>query len=110
MKLTGRLAIHITHCYSLTSLSLACPQPTSHTVTLKEGIDLVELQSGQGTEFEVDPSAPLPGGNREEEPQEEFDRQEVLQNLNFDCLDLGREEDSDSDEVKLIMASDHYVH
>ena len=76
-------------------------------MTLKEGIDLIQLQSGQGTEFEVDPSAPLPGGSREEEAQDEFDRQEVLENLNFDCLDLGREEDSDSDEVKWIMTSVH---
>ena len=53
---------------------------------------MLELQSGVGTEFEVDPSAPLPGGSREEEArEEEFDREEVLQHLNFDCLDLGRE-------------------
>ena len=62
------------------------------TVTLKEGIDLQELQSGVGTEFEVDPSAPLPGGSREEEArEEEFDQEEILQHLNFDCMDLGRE-------------------
>lgn len=87
--------------YSLLSpLHILYLQPISHTVTLKEGIDLAQLQSGEGTEFEVDPSAPLPGESREEETQNEFDRQEVLQNLNFDCLDLGREEqDSDSDEV-----------
>jgi FK506-binding protein 6 len=68
-------------------------QPTLPTVTLKEGIDLLELQSGVGTEFEVDPSAPLPGGSREEEArEEEFDQEEILQHLNFDCLDLGGRE------------------
>ncbi|CAI8015328.1 hypothetical protein GBAR_LOCUS9501 [Geodia barretti] len=37
-------------------------QPTTHSVTLKEGIDLTELQRGAGVQFEVDLSAPLPGG------------------------------------------------
>ena len=40
----------------------------------------------------MDPSAPLPGGSREEEArEEEFDQEEILQHLNFDCLDVGRE-------------------
>ena len=47
----------------------------------------------------MDPTAPLPGagGDRQEGNHEGFDRQEVLQHLNFDCLDLGRDGESDSE-------------
>ena len=57
----------------------------------------------------MDPSAPLPGGSREEDARDvEFDREEVLQHLNFDCINLGGregEQDSDSDEVRLTASS-----
>ena len=46
----------------------------------------------------MDPSAPHPGGGRGEDNNEGFDQEEVLQHLNFDCLDLGRDgEDGDSE-------------
>ena len=77
------------------------PQPNPRRVTLKEGIDLAQLHSGEGTVFELDPSGPLPGGGEQKEAEEqEFDREEVLRHLNFDCIDIGGEEEADSDEVR----------
>ena len=80
-------------------------QPTTRSVTLRDGIDMAELQRGGGVEFEVDLSAPLPGGGWEEsspdDEEEDMDRESLLQQLNVDSLGLGREEESDSDqEVK----------
>lgn len=78
--------------------SLALPlQPNSRTVTLKDGIDLDQLQRGEGTVFEVDPTAPLAGANQEEEG---YNEEEVLQHLNYDCINM-EGADSDSEEVRL---------
>lgn len=78
--------------------SLALPlQPKSHSVTLKDGIDLDQLQRGEGTVFEVDPTAPLAGANQEEEG---YNEEEVHQYLNFDCINMEGAE-SDSEEVTL---------
>lgn len=70
-------------------------------MTLKDGIDLLKLRSGAGAEFELDPSAPLPGGADQEDSNKAFDREEVFQQLNFECLGLGRDGEDDSEsEVK----------
>jgi len=70
-------------------------QPSSHSVTLKDGIDLDQLQRGEGTVFEVDPTAPLAGANQDEEG---YNEEEVHQYLNYDCIDV-EGADSDSEEV-----------
>ena len=82
---------------------VASLQPDKRSVTLKDGLDLHQLRTGEGATFEVDPTAPNAEGSLAEEKEEEgFKDEEILQQLNFGCIDAGG--DSDSEEVRLAAA------
>ena len=69
-------------------------QPPSHTVTLKDGLDLQVLSSGKGTEFEIDDLVP-PMDARNGEEEEGFDQEDVYRQLNYECAVAGGEDSDD---------------
>ena len=67
---------------------------------------MAKLQSGVGTEFEVDTEALPVGGGEDGEKNDGFNKEEVLQHLNYDCISVGVEGTGvDSEEVMLFLCS-----
>ena len=55
-----------------------------------------QLSRGEGIMFEIDPSLPSPGA---EEAEETFDREEVHEQLNYACTDVGGDSGSDTEDA-----------
>ena len=81
-------------------------QSDQPSVTLKEGIDLNKLSDGITMEIDVEASQHI-GCNSDEE---NFEREDILQHLNLECIDLGgREDTSDSEDGNLVSGlSTHF--
>ena len=74
-------------------------QSEQPSVTLKEAIDLSKLSNGVTMEIDVEASQQI-SCNSDEEC---FEREDILQHLNMECIDLGGSEDtSDSEDSNLV--------
>ena len=82
--------MHGVYLHTLTHI-----QPTTHSVSLKDGIDTHLLSRGEGTTFEIDVSQSLP--NVEE--GEAFDKEEVYKHLNSNCIGVEGDSASDSEDA-----------
>ena len=67
-------------------------------MSIKDGLDLHDLREGKGTAFEIDTSAPRTNADCDEDAG--FDMQDVYQQLNYECTDLGNESESEDGMVR----------
>lgn len=70
--------------------------PNRYTVPLRQGIDLQDLITGDGTMFETD--LDNYAAFEDEEESQYFDAEDVFQQLNYECNDFGGDSGSDRDE------------
>lgn len=70
--------------------------PNRYTVPLRQGIDLHDLVSGDGTMFETD--LDNFAAFEEEEESQYFDSEDVFQQLNYECNNFGDDSGSDRDD------------